>query len=76
MELLLANNSVYCPGIYNCRKNKTSVQHFIPIVAVGSLFHIHICAEAEFKLHDREDNLYMVWHQSLGYMPLFEWDDD
>ena len=55
--VLPANNSVLCPGIYNCRKNKTSVEHSIPIVAVGSLFHIHTCAEAEIKRHDRKDQL-------------------
>ena len=68
--VLPANDSVFCPGIYNCRKNKTSVGHSIPIVAVGSLFHIHTCADAEIKRHDRKDNLYIVWHRRLGYMPL------
>jgi len=68
--VLPANDSAFCPGIYNCRKNKTSVEHFIPIVAVGSLFHIHTCADAEVRPHDRQDNLYIVWHRRLGYMPL------
>ena len=54
----------------NCSKNKTSVEHSIPIVAVGGLFHIHTCADAEIKRHDRKDNLYIVWHRRLGYMPL------
>ena len=68
--VLPAKDSLFCPGIYNCRKNKTSVEHSIPIVAVGSLFHIHTCADAEIKRHDRKDNLYIVWHRRLGYMPL------
>ena len=46
------------------------MEHSIPIVAIGSLFHIHTCAEAEIKQHDRKDNLYIVWHRRLGYMPL------
>ena len=68
--VLPAHDSVFSPRIYNCRKNKISVEHSIPIVAVGSLFHIHTCADAEIKRHDRKDNLYIVWHRRLGYMPL------
>ena len=67
--VLPANDSVFCPGIYNCRKNKSSAEHSIPIVPVGNLFHVHTCAEAEIKRHDRAENKWILWHRRLGYMP-------
>ena len=65
-----ANNSIFCPGIYNCRKGKTSLEHSIPIASVGNLFHVHTCSDAEVKRHDRPENKYILWHRRLGFMPL------
>ena len=67
--VLPANDSIFCPGIYNCRKNKSSAEHSIPIVQVGNLFHVHTCADAEIKRHDRAENKWILWHRRLGYMP-------
>ncbi len=38
--VLPANDSIFRPGIYNCRKNKSSSEHSIPIVPGGNLFHV------------------------------------
>ena len=65
-----ADNSIFRPGIYNCRKSKSSVEHSIPIVPVGSLFHVQTCADAEIRRHDRVENKWICWHRRLGYMPL------
>ena len=62
-------DSIFSPGIYNCRKNKSSVEYSIPIAHVGNLFHVHTCAEAEIKRHDRAENKWILWHRRLGYMP-------
>jgi hypothetical protein len=67
--VLPSNDSIFCPGIYNCRKNKSSAEHSIPIVQVGNLFHVHTCADAEIKRHDRAENKWILWHRRLGYMP-------
>ena len=64
-----AKDSIFSPGIYNCRKHKSSVEHSIPIAHVGNLFHVHTCAEAEIKRHDRAENKWILWHRRLGYMP-------
>ena len=64
-----AKDSIFNPGIYNCRKNKSSAEHSIPIAHVGNLFHVHTCAEAEIKRHDRAENKWIIWHRRLGYMP-------
>ena len=68
--VLPADNSLFRPGIYNCRKMKSSVEHSIPIIPVGSLFHVQTCADAEIKRHDRAENKWICWHRRLGYMPL------
>ena len=68
--VLPADNSLFRPGIYNCRPTKTSVEHSIPIIPVGSLFHVQTCADAEIKRHDRVENKWICWHRRLGYMPL------
>jgi hypothetical protein len=65
-----AGNSIFQPGIYNCRKTKSSVEHSIPIIPVGSLFHVQTCADAEIRRHDRVENKWICWHRRLGYMPL------
>ena len=70
LVVLPANDSIFCSGIYTYSKNKTSVEYSIPIVAVGSLFHFHTCADADIKRKDRKDYLYIVWHDRLGYLPL------
>ena len=67
--VLPAPDSVFPPGIYNCRKNKTSVAHSIPIVAIGSLFHVQTCSDAEIRRSDRVENKWVCWHKRLGYMP-------
>ena len=64
-----SRDSIFSPGIYNCRKNKSSVEYSIPIAHVGNLFHVHTCAEAEIKRHDRAENKWILWHRRLGYMP-------
>ncbi len=66
--VLPANDSVFCPGIFNCRKNKSSAEHSIPIVQVGNLFHVHTCADAEIKRHDRAENKWILWHRRLEYI--------
>ena len=64
--VLPANDSIFCPGIYNCRKNKSSAEHSIP---GGNLFHVDTCAEAEIKGHDQAGKKWILWHRRLGYMP-------
>ena len=68
--VLPADNSIFRPGIYNCRKSKSSVEQSIPIIPVGTLFHVQTCADAEIKRHDRVENKWICWHRRLGYMPL------
>ena len=68
--ILPTPNPVFPPGIYNCRKGKTSAAHAIPIVAIGTLFHIQTCAEEEVRRSDRIENKWICWHRRLGYMPL------
>ena len=36
--VLPAQDPVFPPGIYNCRRDKTSVEHSIPIIAIGLSF--------------------------------------
>ena len=68
--VLPADNSIFRPGIYNCRKSKSSVEQSIPIIPVGTLFHVQTCADAEIRRHDRVENKWICWHRRLGYMPL------
>ena len=65
-----ADSSIFRPGIYNCRKSKSSVEQSIPIIPVGTLFHVQTCADAEIRRHDRTENKWICWHRRLGYMPL------
>ncbi len=51
--VLPANNSIFRPGIYNYRKSNSTVEESIPIISVGTLFHVQTCADAEIKRHDR-----------------------
>ena len=66
--VLPANDSIFGSGIYNCRKNKPSVEHSISIIQVGNLFHIHTCGEPEIKCHDRAENKWILLHRRLGYI--------
>ncbi len=68
--VLPADNSLFHPGIYNCSKMKSSVEHLILIIPVSSQFHVQTCANAETKSHDLAENKWICWHQRLGYMPL------
>ena len=68
--VLLSQDPVFPPGIYNCRKDKTSVEHSIPIIAIGTLFHVQTCADEEIRRSDRIENKWVCWHKRLGYMPL------
>ena len=63
-------NPVFPPGIYNCHKGKTSAAHAIPIVAIGTPFHIQTCAEEEVCCSDSIKNKWICWHRRLGYMLL------
>jgi hypothetical protein len=67
--VLPANDSIFDPGIYNCGKNKSLVEHLVPIIQAGSLFHIHTCAKAEIKRHDQAENEWILWHRRFRYMP-------
>ena len=60
-----SRDSIFSPGIYNCHKNKSSVEYSIPNAHVGNLFHVHTCAEAEIKRHDRAENKWILWHHRL-----------
>ena len=68
--ILPAQNPVYPPGIYCCRKGKTLTTHLIPIIAVGTLFHIQTCANILIRRSERIENKWICWHRRLGYMPL------
>ena len=68
--VLPAQNPVHAPGIYNCRKGKTTTAHSIPIIAVGTLFHIQTCADNVIRRSERIENKWICWHRRLGYMPL------
>ncbi len=68
--VLPADNSVFRPGIYNCRTGKSSVNLSIPIILIRSLFYVQTCADAEIQRFDRAENKWICWHQRLGYMPL------
>ncbi len=65
-----ADNSIFQPGIYNCRRSKSSVEQSIPIIPVGTLFHVQTCADADIRRQDRVENKWICWHPRLGYMPL------
>ena len=58
------------PGIYNCCKGKTSTAHSIPIIVVGTLFHIQTCADNVIWRSERIENKWICWHRRLGHMPL------
>ncbi len=49
---------------------KSSVEKSIPIIPVGTLFHVQTCADAEIRRHARAENKWICWHRRLGYMPL------
>ncbi len=68
--VLPADNSIFLPNIYNCRKSKSSVEQSIPIIPVGTLFHVQTCADAEIRRHYRVENKWICWHQRLGFVPL------
>ena len=67
--VLPSTDSISAPCIYKCRRNKSSLADAFPILASGSLFHVQTCVEAEVSRNDSKENLWVVWHRRLGYMP-------
>ena len=54
------------PGIHNLNKQSS----VIPIIPTGSLFAIRTINDGEILRSQRKQNLWLVWHRKLGFMPL------
>ena len=54
--VLPAQDLVFPPGIYHYRRAKTSVEHSIPIIAIGTLFQIQTCADKEIRHSNHIEN--------------------
>ncbi len=68
-----ADNSIFCQGFYNYRKNKSLAAQTIPIVQVGNLFHVLTCGDAEIKRLDRAENKWILFLRDPG--PLDKYRD-
>jgi hypothetical protein len=65
---MLKNKAISPPGIYDCRKSKSSVEQLIPMIPERILFHVQTCADEEIRRRDRVEKNWICWHQPLRYM--------